>query len=204
MLPQIQTNSKKKPPVYNNDNILEALRGIGAGVGKAVARDVVTATGGDILNSLVGNLPAAGELRPNQPLEFSPQPQAAEAAPRLAGRPEISLEPLRQAEQVQIQQQLAQVRAELKALTAAMKNLHQEIEKAIDEIPPAPGIYHLNFMDRLRSIIKILREQIDDSRSWLALTAQRKQKKLGYWGMFKKHGTSFGLSSERALATQAG
>ena len=67
-----------------------------------------------------------------------------------------------------------------------------------------PGIYHVNFFERLRSILKVLREQIDDSRTWLALSAQRKQKKLGYWGMFKKHGTSFGLSNERSIATSAG
>ncbi|MEK7119300.1 MAG: DUF5660 family protein, partial [Patescibacteria group bacterium] len=69
--------------------------------------------------------------------------------------------------------------------------------------PVAPGVYHLNFFERLKSMLKILREQIEDSSSWLSLQNNRKKKKR-YWGMYKKHGTSFGLSHERNLATQAG
>jgi len=57
--------------------------------------------------------------------------------------------------------------------------------------------------ERISSILKLLREQVDDSRTWLSLHTNRKQKR-GFWGMYKKHGTQFGLSNERTLATQAG
>ena len=106
-------------------------------------------------------------------------------------------------EDIAIKQQLEAIRQELKALAVSMKGFHQEVQKAVETPIAEPGIYHVNFFERLRSLIKLLREQIEDGRSWLALWNTRK-KKMGYWGMFKKHGTSFGLSSERSIATQAG
>ena len=81
--------------------------------------------------------------------------------------------------------------------------LSTEIHKAVAEVPVDPGIYHVNFYEKLKAVLKTLREQIDDSRSWLTLHQSRK-KKMGYWGMFKKHGTTFGLSNERSIATSAG
>ena len=118
-------------------------------------------------------------------------------------RPEINRQPLIEREQLHVREQLAAIRAELKALSETIKNFNQDVQKAINEIPARPGIYHLNFMERLRSVLKILREQIEDSRTWLSLSTGRKKKKQ-YWGLYKKHGTQFGLSSERTLATQAG
>jgi hypothetical protein len=46
--------------------------------------------------------------------------------------------------------------------------------------------------------------KIEDGRAWLETFAKRKKKKLGYWKMYKKHGTTFGLSHERTIATQTG
>jgi hypothetical protein len=71
------------------------------------------------------------------------------------------------------------------------------------ETPVDPGIYHVTFLERLRSFIQLLREQVDDSRTWLTVSSKR-QKKMAFWGLYKKHGTQFGLSSERTVSTQAG
>ncbi|OGG30239.1 hypothetical protein A2973_01055 [Candidatus Gottesmanbacteria bacterium RIFCSPLOWO2_01_FULL_49_10] len=102
-----------------------------------------------------------------------------------------------------IKQKLEAVRLELRSLSTTIKKFHQEVIQAVEEIPVHPGIYHLNFLDRLQGIIRILRQQVEDGSNWLSLWTGRKQKKQ-YWGMYKKHGTKFGLSSERTLATQAG
>jgi len=193
--------SKKRLPQYTNDSILESLRSVTSGVGKTVTNDVVGKVGSDALASLFGNLPRSRDLGANQELGFGP---LREKEPRLAVRPpEINLEPLRRDEQAKLKYQIDAVRQELKALSASLKNLHQEVQTAIEQTPVQPGVYHLNFYERLRVIIKILRQQVEDSRSWLALWTNRK-KKMGYWGLFKKHGTQFGLSSERSLATSAG
>ncbi len=197
-----QAKPTKKPKAYSNDSILEALRDLSGGVGKTVVKDVAGKVASDALASLFGAIPPKqGELQQNEQIDLGRQEQPQ---PRF-NRPEMSpvTRPVHEDSQ-KLAQQIEGIRTELKALAASIQSLNTEIKKAVAEVPVDPGIYHVNFLERLRSILKVLREQIDDSKSWLALSAQRKQKKLGYWGMFKKHGTSFGLSNERSLATSAG
>lgn len=184
-----------------NDSILESLRSLGTGVGRSVARDVVGRVGNDALQSIFGSIPKQGELKPGQQLELGKRER--QPVPNFR-RPEFLARPAAvHVEETGLPQKIEAVRQELKALTASVKRFNTEVQKSVESMPADPGIYHLNFLERLRSILKILREQIDDSRSWLALQDNRK-KKAGYWGMYKKHGTKFGLSSERTMATQAG
>ncbi|MBI3576885.1 hypothetical protein HY086_02525 [Candidatus Gottesmanbacteria bacterium] len=198
-----QQPSQKKPvrtPV--NDSILESLRSLGGGVGKTVTKDVVGKGASDALRSLFGSLPAQqpqGEFRPNQPIDFSKE----RFNPYQMRRPEVIVRPQVKREEVGMKEKIDAVRVELKALAQSVKQLRSEITNQVDQTPIDPGIYHLNFFERLRGILKILRQQIEDSRSWLLLWTGRK-KKMGYWGRYKKHGTQFGLSSERTVATQAG
>ena len=80
----------------------------------------------------------------------------------------------------------------------------QFAEVTIDQPPAEVGTYHVNFYEWLLSVIKIAREKVEDSSVWLQAINTKKNKKMGYWGMFKKHGTTFGLSHERNVATQTG
>lgn len=195
------TASKKKHVHHKNDNVLEALSSIPA----SVATNTVTefsAIGGDIFSALIGATPQAGELKPNQAIEFGQtQPEQPVVQPQL--RVEAYQKPNSEALEMETKQQLEAIRAELKALTESLKNLHQEVQTAVAQEVVQPGVYHLTFYEQLRTFIRVLRQQIEDSRTWLAAFTTRK-KKIGYWGMFKKHGTSFGLSNERSLATSAG
>ncbi len=193
-------SSKKATPRYANDSILESLRSLGSGIGKAVTKDLASKVGNDAFSSVVGGPKKQGELRPNAPVDMR-----AERAP-FPGyrRPEIQQRaPFVAKEEPRLKEQIEAVRLELKALASSISSLNVEIEKAVNEVPVTPGVYHKNFFDRLRSVIRLLKEQVEDSRSWLSLYSNKKQKKQ-YWGMYKKHGTSFGLSHERTMATQAG
>ena len=190
---------KKQSAARTNDSIIESLRTLGTGIGKTVVKDVAGKVASDALSSIFGGIPAQGELKPNQPIDIRTE---RSVSPTFR-RPEVHRPPMVRLEEVNLKQQIEAVRTELKALAASLKTLNLEVQKAVAEVPVAPGVYHLNFFERLKSILKMLREQIDDSRTWLAMHTTRKQKK-NYWGMFKKHGTSFGLSSERTMATQAG
>ncbi|OGG11403.1 hypothetical protein A2Z00_00540 [Candidatus Gottesmanbacteria bacterium RBG_13_45_10] len=195
-----QQQQQKKPKMYQNDSILESLRAIGGGVGKAVAKDVTGKIASDALASLFGAPPpAGGELRANRSMDFQKERQPFSPF----RRPEIHRPPIVELGEPNLKREIEEVRAELKALSMSMRNLNTEIQKAVNEVPIRPGVYHKNFLDRLRSIMKVLREQIEDSRSWLVMHNARKQKK-GYWGLYKKHGTQFGLSTERTMATSAG
>jgi hypothetical protein len=202
----LSATPKKKQANAYNDSLLESLRGLGSGVKKTVTNDVVRGISGDVMMSLLGATPKSGELKPNEPINIpdkTHQPEYAPVAPlfrRPEYRPQIAIP---KEDPVILKQQIDAVRSDIKAIASSLKSLDTEIQKTITEVPVNPGIYHKNFFERLRSILKALREQIDDSRSWLSLTSSRKQKKQ-YWGMYKKHGTQFGLSSERTMATQAG
>lgn len=187
---------QKKRPAYTNDSILEALRELGSGVGKTVTKDVAAKVANDAFRSLFGASPTSGELKQNEPLTI-PKEQPRQY------RPEFRAQPAPPMEETMLKQQIEAVRMELKMLAATVKSYNREVEKAIEDVPSDAGIYHLNFLERLRSVLKILRQQIEDSRSWLALWSGRKQKKQ-FWGLYKKHGTRFGLSSERTASTQAG
>lgn len=198
---------KPQRPKYQNDSILESLRSIGGNVGKTIAKDVVGGAATDALTSLFGGpVKRQGELTPNKPFNFQKDMAGRPERMPFPGfrRPEVKpREPFIKKEEPHLKEQIQAVQAELKALAASIKSLSNDIQKAVTETPVDPGIYHKNFYERIRSVLKLMREQIDDSRTWLNLSSSRKSKK-GYWGKYKKHGTSFGLSNERTLATQSG
>lgn len=191
----------KSAQKYSNDSILESLRSLGSGVGKTVAKDVTGKIATDALSSLFGApIKQQGELKPNAAVDVRPEraPFPGFRRPEVRAR-EAFVAPV----EPHLKEQIEAIRVELKALAASIKNLSTDIQKTVTELPVDPGVYHKNFFERIRSILQLLREQVDDSRTWLSLHNGRKQKR-GFWGMYKKHGTQFGLSNERTLATQAG
>jgi hypothetical protein len=76
-------------------------------------------------------------------------------------------------------------------------------EVAIEQRIVNPGKYHTSFFEWVLSAIRIARMKVEDSGAWLSASKGKKAKK-DYWQMFKKHGTTFGLSNERVVATQTG
>lgn len=197
---QSTNNTPKKQSAYTNNSILESLRDLGTGVGKSVAKDVVGKVANDAFNSLFGS-PLGGDIKRAQPMvEAYPERQPF----RTIKHPEVYKPiPVVHREETGMKEKLESVRMELATLAVSIKKFNSQIERAIEDIPARPGIYHLNFLERLRGVIMAIRENIEDSNSWLSLFTTRKQKRK-YWGMYKKHGTSFGLSSERNVSTQAG
>ena len=191
---------KKRVIPYTNDNVLETIRSIGSSVGKTVTHDVAGQIGSDILRQLTFSPPKTGELKPNETIDFTER--RAEMPQPI--RPAEHLRPVVRSEDVAIKQQIEAVRRELVALAQSVKRLHQEIHNAVMDVPVAPGVYHLNFFEQLKTFLVALRSTIDDSSTWLSAFHARGKKKMGFWGLYKKHGTQFGLSNERTLATQAG
>ena len=91
---------------------------------------------------------------------------------------------------------------ELKELIESVKNLDNQIEKTVAQIPVEPGVYHLNFFEKLRQFIYLLRKRVEEANSWLEVFNKRTAK--GYWARFRKSGTQWSLSSERYVATSVG
>jgi hypothetical protein len=101
-------------------------------------------------------------------------------------------------------QKIQEIQAELKKLATEIANLGMGVDKAIKEQIANPGTYHINFFESLRTYLVQLRKKASESKSWLAISQQRKQAQNHFWGNVKKSGTKYMLSQERTAATQAG
>ncbi len=99
---------------------------------------------------------------------------------------------------------LSKLKEQIVLLEKSQKNLAVEVTKVkVDQLPKKSGIYYIRFLEWLITVVRQLRMKVEDGRAWLSTFTTRK-KKRGYWKMYKKHGTTFGLSHERTLATQTG
>ncbi len=106
--------------------------------------------------------------------------------------------------QCEIRGLLKQLKDQITVLEKSEKSLTSEISKIkVEQLPNKTGIYYLRFFEWLITIVRQLRVKVEEGRAWLE-TFTRRKKKVGYWKMYKKHGTTFGLSHERTLATQTG
>lgn len=103
----------------------------------------------------------------------------------------------------EMRQNIEQIKLELSKLVESSHVLKLEFAEVSVEQTVSVGQYQLNFFEWMLAVIRTAREKVEDSNAWLG-TVKGKGAKKGYWGMFKKHGTTFGLSGERSVATQVG
>lgn len=196
------TNNKRKFPKVQG-SFFEQVREFGSATTRTVKKDLVEKTTETALQSIFG-LPRKGELKVGQVLELNQEIKKKE--PQVRPFELYQKEALLFVREQEVTQEVEKARAELKKAIQELRKLGQdvvEMEKAVDRMPVKPGIYHLTFFERLRQIIRFFRERIEESRTWLKLMTSKKRQKR-YWAMYKKHGTQFGLSGERTVATQAG
>lgn len=193
------SSNKRKTPAVNS-SILESLRELSGNIKKSVASDVAGGIGRDALQSIFGN-PSVGQEQTKARNEYR-FPRETDR-PQPAIRPEFVRPSLPTEDERELKTKIEAVRNELKALSTSISSLNSEIRKAVQESPVDPGLYHLNYFERLLAVLKLMRQQIEESRTWLTMWSTRKKQRM-YWRMYKKHGTTFGLSHERTMATQAG
>lgn len=103
----------------------------------------------------------------------------------------------------EVSTKIQEIIIELKRLTSTSKELQVQFKEVTVQQVVNPGKYHQTFFEWMLTVIRQARLKVEDSGAWLAI-AKSKQQKRQYWAMFKKYGTSFGLSNERVVATQAG
>lgn len=103
-----------------------------------------------------------------------------------------------------MQQNVEQIKVELSKLISSSQVLKMEFASvAVEQSTESVGQYHLNFFEWMLTVIRAARQKVEESQSWVGAMKGKGAKK-SYWGMFKKHGTTFGLSGERSVATQVG
>ncbi len=104
----------------------------------------------------------------------------------------------------EVRLQIQAIQTELAKLIRVTQKLTKEVRTAATQAPANPGVYHLNFLEKLRAFIIFLRKNVADSAQWLEACNQKAKKKGGYWHQVKKSGAKFMLSQERSVATQTG
>ena len=104
----------------------------------------------------------------------------------------------------EMQRNIEQIKVEISKLVASSQVLKMEFASVnVEQSTANVGQYHLNFLEWMLTVIRSARQKVEDSQSWVGAIKGKGAKK-NYWGMLKKHGTTFGLSGERSVATQVG
>jgi hypothetical protein len=207
-----KSKSKQNPNLFKNP--LEAVQGYGTDVVKSVAKtttDEFDTMFADLLG-LGSNSESQEKDAHNGEVEIFSSSHEKKAETHARGHVEYhhdmekSGERASRAETQQLSRQVQEILSELKRLISSSKTMEMEFaDIAVMETPPEVGEYHLNFFEWLLITIKQAREKVEDSGAWLSAVKGKNGKKGGgYWDMFKKHGTAFGMSNERSSATSVG
>lgn len=100
---------------------------------------------------------------------------------------------------------LSRLKEQITILEKSEKALSHDIAKVkVEQMPKKTGIYYLRYLEWLLTVVRQLQIKVSEGRAWINEFSNRQKKKLGYWKKYKKHGTTFGLSHERTVATQTG
>ena len=220
----MSTKKPTKNKIYSDTNLIESWREIGKGLSdvagataQTLSTDVLAGFSDNLWDQLLGAKEEPkkktqgdhGDLKPGEELDLSGKKQEKEkkhieagidyASEIIHGEKRITAERGREMEG-----QIQQIVSELKRLTASSKVLQSEFKEVVmDQRITKPGKYHVSFFEWVLTVIRSARIRVEDSGAWLS-TFKSKKKDKQYWGMFKKHGTSFGMSNERNVATQVG
>lgn len=220
-------SKKKKVNKYTEKNPFEAipeeLLGIGKGVASSVKDNFVDEGRQEVIEQLlsiekkVDKHKLSGELTQGEEITLTggghaeeAKPVKSEAAPGLDyGRDYFrdivhGREQAARYESAELSQRVQEITVELQRLVSQSAVLEEEFkEVTMTRMPKKAGTYHLNFFEWMLSVIRSARQKVEDSSSWLQAISSKKGQKQ-YWAMFKKHGTTFGMSNERSVATQTG
>ncbi|MBI2430532.1 MAG: hypothetical protein HYV39_00775 [Candidatus Levybacteria bacterium] len=212
-----QKKPKQQTTQYVDQNPVEAIRNLGGGAVKSFANDVVKEGAKDFWQQLLGNQTKekkyqdAGDLQEGQDLDLAQlkKEKRQGVEPGIDYRREIlhGSERIAKKESQVVSQQIEMILIELKRLASSSKELEIQfsgvvVEQRIERV----GKYHQSFFEWMLVMIQTARMRIEDAGAWLAAMHGKKNKKKSqnYWNMFKKHGTTFGLSNERVVSTQTG
>lgn len=185
---------------------------LGINTGESAGESSETTTHNNEAETADGNIIEVFNIAKLQASESKKHTAQAEKAPPVHKEAAIdyhgdilrSREKASHMEKREIQQSVEQIKVELSRLVSSSKLLKMEFSSTtMEQQTENVGQYDLSFFDWMLTVIRSARQKVEDSRTWMG-TVKGKGAKKGYWGMFKKHGTTFGLSGERAVATQVG
>jgi hypothetical protein len=187
-----------------DNNLVEVLRGFGSDTTKGLSEDFLGKIPKDIFEQF-GLHPRAGSdnSRPSEQTFF----EEREELQRRLRQGEVRRREERvvfTAKEQETKTKVAILLEEVKKLASSIQTLEQKVEVAAVQAPVEPGIYHINFFEKLISFIRSLSQKVEDASLWVASSNTKARKRSFYWGQVQKSGSKFMLSQERYMATQAG
>ncbi|MBI2031025.1 MAG: hypothetical protein HYT08_00185 [Candidatus Levybacteria bacterium] len=211
-------SQNKQKKTFVDQNPIESFKGIGQAVLSSTVKDLGKDAVSDLWKQLLGGgedksqNERFGDLSEGEEIELKAfkkrkdKSSFEEIEPAIDYRREI----LQRETQVTLENtrilktKIEEILSELKQIAKASQEIAAEFKEiTVEQRIEKPGDYHLNFFQWMLSVVKSARMKIEDSGAWLSVMKSRKNKK-NYWTMFAKHGTTFGLSNERVVATQTG
>ena len=207
-----RVNNLKPRPVKKqsdaSDSFLESLRSIGGSTLSSVKNDLLKPGIVDIFKDL-SPFPNFGKDSQSDQKEKPQQENAFWKETQNQQRRQF--ESVKREERIvftraerETQAQVQNLQTEIKKLAVATGELASEVKVAAMQEEVNPGVYHVNFLQKLYQTIKSLRISVQESSYCLSVFNKKSQKKKGYWNQFKKSGSSFSLHHDRSVATQAG
>ncbi len=210
-----QPKKKKASKARRGDGFFEAFSDIADSIGKSVKTDLLGGTAKNIHDQLIGSAKSKTPPTETPDFDFSEwmdaREEEMEEEARLRGREEErAFQNVKQSEKLiyslsdeKLKREIEAVRQDLKLLIAEMGKAEKQIESAVMQQVVDPGVYHLNFFEKLRSWLVFMRKSLQEGELWMEMWHTR-SKQGAYWKGVKKSGTKFMLSQERYMATQAG
>lgn len=205
---------QKQHPKQTVDSI-EAIKDLGSEV-KKTADDALKGAVSDLWKQMLGkgeysqagskDVRKQGDLKPGEELNLREEKKTVYVEPGVDYAREIihGERKIEAKENQETKIKIQEILIEIKKLTASSKELEIQFKDiSVEQIPQGAGKYHSNFVEWVLVMIRSARERVDHAVTWTGAIKGKKNQKQ-YWSLFKKHGTSFGLSGERMVATQVG
>lgn len=198
---------KKPKRYYNQKGFLETLKDLGGGIARSAAEDIVRGTAEEAVKQITGKETI---LEQGQTVNVEEYLSQRDKEIRKKDRHLFEIQKTQEKavsreEQQKTVFQIKAIQVELKKLVIQTNGLSQELKNAAVEAVVDPGTYHVNFLEKLLEVIKLVRKKVQKSKTWLTeWNSYCKKKRCFYRIQAKKSGTKFTLSSERYMSTQAG
>lgn len=134
---------------------------------------------------------------------FAPKPEAKSHAPTqkeftvFSANEHYEAEATRR-EMHELTEQIKQEITMLKKSESALADEIKDIEKiTLQSLPEKQGIYHIRFLEIVLSMLRVLRQKIGESGTWLsALMSKKKKRGSAFAVISKKKGTQYSMSQE--------
>lgn len=190
------------------DGFFEALGEIGRSITGSVKNDLLKGTAQNVHDQLIGASKGKAPDEKQEDFDFAEwihakENEIAQDAEQEGRVKERAFQKARSPEHVifsladeRVKQEVEGVLQEIKLLAETMQNVEAAVEKAIIQEVVNPGVYHLNYFEKIKQFLRTFRKSLQEGELWLEMWKSRSQRSV-FWKGFKNKGSQYMFSQER-------